>query len=185
MIKYLIIDLDGTLVFSNEANFKAYEMAFHTFGIPLQRKQFESLMGMGFEDMLKSVAPDLNASDQLLLKERKASFYKQELHLIKKNEPLIQFLNSLKNHHSISIVTSASKKNAPSVLEYFQLKDWFDVMIFGDDVKHHKPNPEGYFLCLDKLNAKSDECLAFEDSSIGIEAAKQAGLQVLKIPCFL
>ena len=106
-------------------------------------------------------------------------------HLIKKNEPLIQFLNSLKNHHSISIVTSASKKNALSVLEYFQLKDWFDVMIFGDDVKHHKPNPEGYFLCLDKLNAKSDECLAFEDSSIGIEAAKQAGLQVLKIPCFL
>ena len=53
------------------------------------------------------------------------------------------------------------------------------MIVTGDDFKESKPNPEIYLYCQKTLKLKSDECLVVEDSPIGIEAGKRAGLKVV------
>jgi HAD superfamily hydrolase (TIGR01509 family) len=49
------------------------------------------------------------------------------------------------------------------------------------DVKNAKPDPEGYILCCEKLELKPEQVLVVEDGSYGIEAAKRAGCNILKV----
>ncbi len=58
----------------------------------------------------------------------------------------------------------------------------FDFMLAGDVVKRKKPDPEIYRLALGKTGLHPGECIVIEDSEIGIEAAKEAGLFVVATP---
>jgi mannitol-1-/sugar-/sorbitol-6-phosphatase len=55
------------------------------------------------------------------------------------------------------------------------------VFVFGEHVKNGKPYPECYNLAMQSLGVKSSECLVYEDSSIGIEAAESSGASVIDV----
>ena len=55
-----------------------------------------------------------------------------------------------------------------------QMTDLFDVIVCGDMCAERKPDPECYLKAMGLLGAVPQECLVFEDSSVGIHAAKQA-----------
>ena len=59
-----------------------------------------------------------------------------------------------------------------------QMTDLFDVIVCGDMCAERKPDPECYLKAMGLLGAVPQECLVFEDSSVGIHAAKQAGIEV-------
>ena len=61
------------------------------------------------------------------------------------------------------------------------IAELFTVMVTGDDVSRSKPDPEAYIACLRSLRATPAECIAFEDSEVGIAAAKAAGIPVLPV----
>ena len=62
------------------------------------------------------------------------------------------------------------------------LFDYFDKIVLYEDVANKKPNPEVYMKLLKELNLKPEECLIIEDSLSGIQAAKNAKIDVLNIP---
>jgi HAD superfamily hydrolase (TIGR01509 family) len=80
-----------------------------------------------------------------------------------------------------AIASTAHNVNLMNVLHYFQLENDFDYILSGDDVQHPKPNPEIYLTIMSKLNIPASQTLVFEDSQIGIEAAKSAGANCIKI----
>ena len=59
-----------------------------------------------------------------------------------------------------------------------QMTDLFDVIVCGDMCAERKPDPEWYLKEMGLLGAVPQECHVFEDSSVGIHAAKQAGIEV-------
>lgn len=58
----------------------------------------------------------------------------------------------------------------------------FDVIVTGSDVRHHKPAPDIYVEAARQLGYPPEECLAFEDSPVGCQAAIAAGIFVVAIP---
>ena len=62
------------------------------------------------------------------------------------------------------------------VLEFFQ------AVAGGDEVTHSKPDPAVYLLAANRLGVSADECLAFEDTDHGAQAAQAAGMRVVLIP---
>jgi HAD superfamily hydrolase (TIGR01509 family) len=97
------------------------------------------------------------------------------------NTSLIKLLKSSSPQTRSGLVTTASRVNARAILEYHDLTRLFEIVVTGDDVVHHKPDPEAYFLAVELLKLSADECLAFEDSEIGIASAKAAGIEVVRI----
>ncbi|HEY9627656.1 MAG TPA: HAD family phosphatase [Coleofasciculaceae cyanobacterium] len=88
----------------------------------------------------------------------------------------------------MAIVSGAVRSEIDLVLNRVDLAPYFPVIVSGDDIQTSKPDPEGYLLGVDRLNQqypnlrlKPQECLAIEDTPAGIQAAKQAGMQVVGV----
>jgi beta-phosphoglucomutase len=80
----------------------------------------------------------------------------------------------------LAIATTAPKKNWEFVLKALDIKENIFSAILGDeDIKKGKPDPEIYLKTAKKLKVRPKECLVFEDSPVGVEAAKNAGMTVI------
>jgi HAD superfamily hydrolase (TIGR01509 family) len=75
----------------------------------------------------------------------------------------------------LAIASSAVGSSIEILLRRFGLRDCFDLIVDGGEVEHGKPDPEAYLLTAEKLGVDARECVVFEDSHVGVMAAKRAG----------
>jgi len=182
MITALLFDLDGTLFDSSEANVTSYSQAFSEAGVTFDADAYKANFGLRFGEMMDLIAPSSTPKQRLQIKDLKTRFYAANIGLVKPNDPLLNFLRSAKDHYRAALVTTASKNNVTNLLDHFLGKEQlFDVIITGEDVKLGKPDPECYTLAIRALGVSADGCLVFEDTKVGVEAARRAGTQVIKV----
>lgn len=92
----------------------------------------------------------------------------------------IQFIKALKqSQYKVGLVTSSMDTKMMAVNEAIHLNKIFDDIVTASHVKHGKPNPECFLIAAQNLNVKPDNCLVFEDSLAGIDAAASAGMRVI------
>jgi HAD superfamily hydrolase (TIGR01509 family) len=182
LVRCLLFDLDGTLFFTEEANFAAYARAFAEVGFTLEREAYRRAFGLRFDSMVSAVGARLDAAQASQVREAKARHYRECLGQVTPNAPLIALLRALRPTHRTALVTTAARQNARALLEHFDLMSAFDVAIYGEDVVRPKPDPEGYLSAVRQLGVSPAECLAFEDSESGLAAARAADLHVVRIP---
>lgn len=181
MVRCLLFDMDGTLLFTEEANFVAYQRAFAEVGFTLTREAYQRAFGLRFDAMVRAVGAELDARTASHVRESKARFYPESFSRVRPNLPLIGFLRSVRPHHVTGLVTTAATSNARALLQHFDLTSLFDVSVFGEDVEHPKPHPEGYLRAALLADVPPARCLAFEDSPSGVAAAEAAGISVVRI----
>lgn len=182
MIRCLIFDLDGTLFDSREANVISYQLAFKDAGLTLDVEAYEKNFGHRFNELMDIMLPSSDDVARNKIKQQKAAYYSQQLSLVKPNLGLIELLKSAGDNYKTALVTTASRVNVTNLLEHFSIKEnLFDHIITGEDVTYSKPNPECYKKAIAVLGAHPEECLVFEDSPIGIEAATNAGAHVIRV----
>ncbi len=180
-IKLFIFDLDGTLFSTVEANIRAYTKAFAECGIKLPGDVYRSKFGLRADDLLKTLAPGMTDDDKAGLRHKKAEHYRDSVALVKPNLPLIEFLKDMSRTHKTAVVTTASRVNALFILDHFGLTEFLDYMIFGEDVTKGKPDPECYLKCLSESGFTAADAVVFEDSEVGEEAAREAGISVVRV----
>ena len=82
------------------------------------------------------------------------------------------------------MVTTASRQNCEDILKYFNKGDLFDLIIVQEDVKRVKPDPEGFNSAMNYFSVEPDQTVIFEDSKVGIEAARRSGANVMIVNQF-
>lgn len=128
--------------------------------------------------------------DQII--RRKALAYEQQLDQMEQlpiYPDLEDFIAQLRNTPvKLAVVSGALRCEIEAVLKRINLLDVFDVIVAGDDITTSKPDPDGYLLAVERLQAKfpslgiaPDNCLAIEDTFAGIEACKRAQISVVGI----
>jgi HAD superfamily hydrolase (TIGR01509 family) len=78
-----------------------------------------------------------------------------------------------------AVATSASRHDVESLLAAIGVRTYFDVVVTADDVRWGKPNPEVYLRAAAGLGLPPAGCLVFEDSVVGVHAARNAGMRVI------
>lgn len=123
---------------------------------------------------------------------RKAQAYRQEIETLEKM-PIFMGLEDLifklrGAQLKLAVVTGALRSEVELVLERANLAQNFSTIVAGDDLSASKPEPDGYLLAVERLNQqypelnlKPADCLALEDTPPGIQAAQEAGMQVVGI----
>lgn len=81
-----------------------------------------------------------------------------------------------------SVASSSPIPHITHRLSHTQVLDYFEHITSGQEVARGKPQPDIYLLALKKLGLHADECIAFEDSELGAQAAIAAGLRVVVVP---
>ena len=91
-----------------------------------------------------------------------------------------QIVNALQNH-SWAIVTSAWRRLAEARVLAAGLP-LPKVIVPVDEIRNGKPHPEGFLQAAERLGVAPRECLVFEDSTLGVEAGRRAGMRVAWVP---
>ena len=79
------------------------------------------------------------------------------------------------NRYPLAIASSSPRKIIDFVIKQFKLKPYFKIIVSGDDFKKSKPHPEIFLKAASALQLDVKECVVFEDSLAGVQAAKAGG----------
>jgi HAD superfamily hydrolase (TIGR01509 family) len=181
--KALLVDLDGTLVDTREANFRAYAGALAEVGVAVAPARWDGLTeGRNWRQFLPGMLDGTGARPASVAA-RKAELYPALLCHSRVNHALAALIASGRRTWRTALVTTASAANAEAVLRHHGLETLFDLVVSGSDVERHKPFPDAYALAAERLEVAPDQCLAFEDSDVGVAAAAAFGAPCLRV-CF-
>lgn len=184
MIQALIFDLDGTLANTEMLHFKAWREALLQNGIgEFSLEDFLRYVGTSNE----KVASDYIQSDGIKKSQKELITEKQTLYmdLIPEVELCTgtrEILERFKGKMSLAVASSSHEKEIRAILETHDLISYFPVILGGDMVQKRKPDPEIYAKSAGLLGVEPRKCLAFEDSSPGLNAAKNAGMKAIAVP---
>ena len=199
--KVIIFDMDGTLIDSigiwNKVDIELIKELGYLEDIPEEEiqeqrdnklKEFSTLENpyISYCQFLSSKYGSNLTGEETLKKrfEIAKNYLKNEIDY-KKDAP--KLLKLLKEARYTLVIASTTRKNSieiyckenRNIINNANLKDYFSIIYTREDAKEIKPNPEIYFRILTELNVKKEECLIFEDSLVGVEAANNAGIDVI------
>jgi beta-phosphoglucomutase len=194
VLKAVIFDFDGVISDSEPCHLAAYNEILADFGIQISKDQYYAEY-LGFtdyellKDIKKRYKTDFKGISIEQLIEQKVEVFQE---LIRQTDHLIDGIVELieelkKNNIKVAINSGAIAADIKVMLAGCLIENSFDVIVCADDVTKGKPDPQGYRLTLEKLNAVSDspisakQCVVIEDSHWGIISAKKAGMHVIAV----
>jgi beta-phosphoglucomutase len=180
--KGFIFDLDGVIVDTAKYHFLAWQKLAKSIGIDFSHEQNEQLKGVS---RVKSLEKILAWGNKTISEDKfnalMASKNDDYLSFIAKmnHEEILpdvpKVLNYLKEQNQPVSLGSASK-NARQILEKVDLLKQFDAIVDGNDVSKAKPDPEVFLIAAKSLNVNPEDCIVFEDSVAGVQAANTANM---------
>ena len=177
-----LLDLDGTLVLTEEAHFEVHAEVLADRGLLLLEELKDQAIGtnddLGFYRMLAN-AQGRQPSDEELLSwtvdkmERTArSFASQSIQQISGAAAFIDWLRS--SQRKWGVVTSTKRDLAKIVWRQAGFGPEPDAFVCYEDTSHRKPDPSPYLLAAQQLAVEPSDCAIIEDSFPGIEAGRRA-----------
>jgi HAD superfamily hydrolase (TIGR01509 family) len=182
MIEAVIFDLDGVLVDSEPLQFEAYALVFAGYGKTLTREDFIlNWIGQGrLEDHLGRYGIEAPVEE---VRRAKNDVYQKFIRERMKLRPGIEgLLRRLSREMPAALASSAHPDSVNAVLDRFELRPYFKVVLTSADVSNNKPDPEIYLCAASRLGVPPAGCLVFEDSRPGVLSAKRAGMMVIALP---
>jgi beta-phosphoglucomutase len=182
-IKAAIFDMDGTMINNMAYHKKAWIEFCNRHGLSLTEDEFkEKFSGKKNNQILETVfGKTLSPEEIVQYTDEKEHIY-QELYTsdIEEVPGLAKILEDLKSRNiKLAIATTAPETNRQFGLEALGLTDSFEVILGDEHVTRGKPDPEIYVETAKQLGVDSSQCVVFEDSPVGVEAGKNAGIKVV------
>ncbi|MBD3388078.1 MAG: HAD-IA family hydrolase [Candidatus Altiarchaeales archaeon] len=182
MSSAFIFDMDGTLVDSFEAHFRAWEDMFRDkIGASVTRDEFRGLFGMSmeeiFKDFLRHRGMEYEGDLTPLVEYKQRLFRERHLPMTKVLPGAVVLLEGLeKAGVRAAVASNTTRENIEATLESAGLNSYFDAVVGLDDVERGKPDPGMFLKAASLLDAEPGECIVVEDSVHGLKAAKSAGM---------
>lgn len=183
MIKGVIFDLDGVLLFTDQYHYQAWKKMADDEGIYFDEEINNRLRGVSrmesLEIILEKAEKNYTQTEKEQLAEKKNNIYKEllaELTPGSITDSVRTTLESLKQM-GIKLAVGSSSKNTMLILEKTDLLKYFDEISDGTKIKKSKPDPEVFLLARDLLTLKTEDCLVVEDAKSGIDAATAGGFK--------
>jgi len=185
MLEAVIFDFDGIIVYSQPYYYSEMARFLKTLHKGITQNDINDLLGHSFTEKLEYLKTKFGielSSVEFLSKTADPAFEK----LLKKEKPspvLLSLLKSLKKAGiPLGVATANSKKIVPFVLDAFSISNYFSAVVTTDDVVNSKPAPDVYLKAVQLLGKNPKNCVAIEDTPVGIASAKAAGLMVIAMP---
>ncbi len=180
----LIFDLNGTVIDDMPFHIQSWYEILNRLGAAISLEETKLQCYGKNEELLERVFPgrftDAEMKEMIIEKETRYQHnFRPYLQLI---DGLGGFLEDA--YHAgikMAIGSAAIPFNIDYVLDGLELRKYFPVVVSAYDVKESKPHPETFLQCAEKLGITAENCIVFEDSPKGVEAAARAGMKAVVI----
>jgi putative hydrolase of the HAD superfamily len=178
MKKAIIFDFDGVLVLSEKARFEAIQSAASKYHVKIDNVLFTKLVGKTTHIFLNEILSSQNEHHLTAIIKSYEENYKKNIELfVKPNALLVDFIKEYNGPLYFAIASMSSRNIVEKLLIHFGIASKFFLITSKEDIIHQKPDPEIYLLTASKLRISVKECLALEDSRVGVVSALSAGMK--------
>lgn len=178
-----VFDLDGTLFDTGEVNYHAYREALLAYGIHLEKEYFLTRCnGRHYTEFLPAVMGTTSGLEEV--HRMKKMMYAANLDKARENRQLFQIIKRIKDVYHTAVVTTASRQNTVDILSFYGYDSLFEYLVTQEDVTEAKPSPQGFLMAMEYFKAEPSNTIIFEDSDVGIRAARKTGAAVVVVDRF-
>lgn len=183
----IILDLDGVICDTAEFHFKAWKKLASEYDLALTHEQNEQLKGVSRVDSLKLILKwaNITVSEERFNRDldRKNSWYLDLVESMNSKDllPGVRDFFERAVRYNIPLALGSASKNAHLVLSKVGLVDVFRGIVDASTVTKGKPHPETFLKAAEILQVKPENCIVFEDSAAGIQAAKSANMYAVGV----
>lgn len=179
----LIFDMDGTLIDTMLSHAKAWEKVGEVLGYPLTADAMFELSGsttfvIARETMKRANMPEHFFDEVVRLKRQFG------IEMILENATLLPTFDIVKANlgkKPMAIGTGSHRAMVELLDKKFHLSHYVSAIVDADEVTNHKPDPETFLKCAEKLGVDPARCLVFEDADLGVQAALSGGMDVFDV----
>ncbi len=182
-VQGVILDVDGTLVASNDAHAQAWVEAFAAYGYDISFEQVRPLIGMGGDQVIPRLVPELNGKEGMgkqiadRRKELILNKFGAELAPTSGARDLVQKMHDDGLH--LIIASSATEQEMDVLLNVAQVTDLVSEYTTSSDAEASKPAPDLVEAALSKAHLSPDRAVMLGDTPYDIESAEKAGVGVI------
>ncbi len=181
--KAYLFDCDGTIADSMPLHYIAWKKALGEWNCEFDEELFYSWGGMPIAEIVSTLNQKYGLSMPVeIVAHRKESLYFELLPQLKAIPEVLEQIEGQQGRIPFAVVSGSTRDSVTASLASLNLLDRFDTLVCAGDYKKSKPDPEAFLLAAAKLGVAPKDCLVFEDTDMGIQAATAAGMASVKIP---
>lgn len=178
-----LFDCDGTIVDSMPLHYVAWTKALAEWSCEFPEQQFYAWGGMPTPKIIAA----LNEMYGLQMpvdevSRRKEALYFENLGELKAIPEVLEHIRYRHGKIPFAVVSGDTRETVTASLRTVDLLDRFDTLVCAGDYQRGKPDPEPFLLAASRLGMAPRDCLVFEDTEMGIQAATAAGMAWVKVP---
>lgn len=180
--KGIIFDLDGVIVDTAKFHYLAWRKMANDLGFDISLEQNEQLKGVSRVHSLQQIlgwgnkTVDEAEFDRLMASKNK-DYLERIAHMGEEDLlPGVKKILDYLTENDIPYALGSASKNARPILKGLNIENRFKAIVDGNDVSKAKPDPEVFLMAAKKLKMPAVDCVVFEDSVAGVEAANRAGM---------
>jgi len=182
----VLLDIDGTLIDSNDAHARAWGSALAEHGYVVPFEEIRSRIGMGGDKLLPEVSgldPDSDEAERIG-DARGEIFRREELRGLRPTPGARALLEHLASRDlQLVVATSATADEVHALLEQAGVGDLIEAAASADDAERSKPDPDIVLAALRKVGRPASHCVMIGDTPYDVEAATRARVPIIALRC--
>jgi HAD superfamily hydrolase (TIGR01509 family) len=178
-----LFDCDGTIADSMPLHYVAWKKALGEWNCEFDEELFYAWGGRPTGEIIST----LNQRHGLTMPvenvaRRKEEFYFEMLPELKAVPEVLEHIEAQHGRIPFAVVSGSDRESVTASLQMLKLLDRFNTLVCAGEYTKSKPDPEAFLLAASKLGVAPTDCLVFEDTEMGIQAATAAGMASVKVP---
>ena len=177
-----LFDCDGTIADSMPLHYVGWKRALAEWGCDFPESTFYAWGGMPVVEIIQS----LNAQHGLqmpveALAARKEAYYYEVLPQLQAVPEVVEHIEARHGEIPFAVVSGSTRESVIKSLRTLRLLDRFETLVCAGDYENAKPHPEAFLMAAQRLGVAPEQCLVFEDTEMGIQAATAAGMASVRV----
>jgi HAD superfamily hydrolase (TIGR01509 family) len=174
-----IFDLDGTLADTMPVHYRVWTELAPRYGLTFPEERFYSMGGVPTVKIAATLAAEQNLPiDAVALAREKEQTVLLRVGEVLAIEPVVEIARAARAAgQPIAIASGGSRAMVERTLRQIGLYDWFPVIVTAEDTARHKPEPDVFLEAARRLGVAPAICTVYEDTDLGLEAARRAGMR--------
>ena len=177
-----IFDLDGTLADTMPVHYSVWTEIAARYGITFPEDRFYSMGGVPTAKIAATLAAEQGlAIDPVAVAREKEQMVLSRVGDVKPIAAVVEIARRCRDAGPVAIASGGSRAMVERTLRQIGLFDWFPVIVTAEDTTRHKPEPDVFLEAARRLGVPAAICTVYEDTELGLEAARRAGMRGIDV----
>jgi beta-phosphoglucomutase family hydrolase len=178
----LVFDMDGVIVDSNPLHRESWALFNSRYGLETTEAMHQRMYGRRNDEIVRDFFGGELPSNEVAARGKAKEQLYREMAAARVEDILVPGIRQFLERHKetpMGLASNAEPENVALVLDRAALRPYFQAVVDGHQVRNPKPHPDVYLRVAELLQVTPGDCIVFEDSFSGVEAAIAAGMRVV------